>query len=121
MPLQFSRPFSAAILSLPISATNMLSSGPSYRQTIRTGQKQDEGLSYTTRESKEQVVKRIDAWFGGQGLKPAKHVQSGPQISPTSELVTWESERLKVQLNHLGNEGTTSVYVYTSTQRLFVP
>ena len=114
-PTQFSRPFSAPILSFPIPGTNSLISGPTYHQTIRKGGVQLEGLDYTSREQKGEIVKRVDDWFRKQGLNPSKYVQSNRVSGPTTELVKWEVEKLTVQLNHFGEEGTTAIYV--SSQR----
>ena len=118
-PSQFSRPFSAPILSFPIPGTNSLFSGPTYHQTIREGGVQQESLDYTSREQKAVIVKRVDDWFRKQGLSPSKNVQSNRVSGPTTELVKWEVEKLTVQLNHFGEEGTTAIYV--SNQRTPYP
>lgn len=118
-PSQFSRPFSAPILSFPIPGTNSLFSGPKYHQTIGKGGVQHESLDYTSREQKAEIVKRVDDWFRKQGLNPSKHVQSNRVSGPTTELVEWEVEKLTVQLNHFGEEGTTAIYI--SNQRTPYP
>lgn len=118
-PSQFSRTFSAPILSFPIPGTNSLFSGPNYHQTIRKGGVQHESLDFTSREKKGELVKRVDDWFRKQGLNPTKYVQSNRVSGPTTELVKWEVEKLTVQLNHFGEEGTTAIHI--SNQRTRYP
>ena len=113
-PTQFSRPFTAPILSFPIPATNSLFSGTTYYQSLRKGRVQNESLSYTSTDPASDLIKRVDDWFRSRGVSATKHVRGNTTGGPTTELVQWREGTLSVLLNQFGPDKTTAIHIHNS-------
>lgn len=118
-PSRFSRPFSELFRSFPTPATNFVVVGPIFHQTVRAKRVQHERLTYTSREPKTELVKKVDAWFQSQGLKAFKQAKAAQVPDQKTELVTWDTGTFSVRLNHFEPGEITEIQV--TNQREFIP